>query len=159
LGNAAKIILIGATSLIVGIFAVSLKRVQLLDAQTAFARVKRVQTERIEDAALRVAVYRVQANVRQYRDVLHDSTALNVRGTRTALGGGTYYYDLYVPRAQYYANGTVTVSPPGEASKTIKVRVDRMSGINSLATGTKPGYRRLIRGEWQMTKYFVYPLQ
>ena len=141
----------------VGIFAVSLKRVQLLDAQTAFARVKRVQTERIEDAALRVAVYRVQANVKAYRDA-GDNRALSITASRTALGGGTYAYNLYVPWGQYYATGTVTLNPPNEASKTIALRVDRMNGAGSTGTGTKPGYRRLIRGQWQMTKYFVYPL-
>jgi hypothetical protein len=66
--------------------------------------------------------------------------------------------ERYVPWGQYYATGTVTLNSPNEESKTIALRVDRMKGAGSTGTGTKPGYRRLIRGQWQMTKYFVYPL-
>jgi hypothetical protein len=159
MGNASRIVLVGASTLLVGIYSVSLKRAQLTDIQAADLIGRTAQVERITDAALRVAVYRVQANVKMYRDSLKNNIALSIAPTspRQALGGGTYTYNLYVPWGQYYATGTVTVSPPNEQSKTLTVRVDRVNWTGSTVagtnTGTKPGYHRAIRGQWQMTSW------
>lgn len=158
MGSASKIVLVGAASLVVGIYAVALKRNQTNDMSTSWSYVKRVQTERIEDAAIRFAAYRVQYNVDNQRIVLGSMTAFTVGATKTALGGGTYTYNLSVPANAYYATGTVTVNPPNEDSKTISIRVDRVYGTGSTGVGTKPGHRRFVRGQFQVTKYFVRTL-
>lgn len=158
MGNAAKIILVAATSLVVGVYAVSLKKVQTINVQTAMTYVNAVDAEcGTEDAALRVAVSRVQAGVTMYRITYpsYVSYPVSIVSTRTALGGGEYTYNLYVPAYQYYATGYVDVTPLNKPTKRIYVRVDKVIGTGcSLGTpkGTKPGYRSYVRGAWQMTQ-------
>ncbi len=158
MANGSKIVLIGATSLLVGIYTVALKQAQFTDIKAADQIGQISQSERITDAAFRASVYRVQTNVRTYRDVMGNPTALSIVATRTALGsnGGTYTYNLYVPYAGYHATGTVTVNVPSEKPKTYSVEVKRVNGTGSIATGTKPGYRTSVRGQWQLTKYEYY---
>lgn len=155
MGNAAKIVLVAATSLVVGVYAVSLKKVQTINLEAALTYVDPVETNcGIEDAALRCAVYRIQANVSAYRG-MGNSTALSIAASRTALGGGEYYYNLYVPYAQWYATGYVDVTPVNKPTRRIYVRVDKMIGTGcslTAATGTKPGYRSYVKGAWQITQ-------
>lgn len=160
MANGSKIVLIGATTLLVGIYTVALKQAQLTDTKAADQIGQISQMERVTDAALRVAVYRTQYNVKTYRD-MGNMTALNITGTRTALGsdGATYSYNLYVPYAGYNATGTVTITlrdgmaQTGYSSKTYSVDVKKVNGTGSIATGTKPGYRTSVRGQWQLAKY------
>ena len=161
MSNGSKIVLVGATTLLVGIYTVALKQAQLTDIVAADQIGQISQTERVTDAAFRAAVYRVQTNVKTYRDLMGNMSALSIAATKTALGenGGTYTYNLYVPYAGYNATGTVTVTvPDGKATthyveKTYSVEVKRVNGTGSLATGTKPGYRTAVRGQWQLTRY------
>jgi hypothetical protein len=158
MGSAAKIILTGAASLIVGIFSFGLYRAQVKDLEAAALIGKVSQLERVRDHAFRVSVFRVQANVKSYRDA-GNMSALNIAASRTNMGPGpnsgvgTYSYNLYVPYAGYHATGTVTVNLPGEGSKTYNVEVKRVNGTGSTGTGTKPGYRSFVRGQWQMTAF------
>lgn len=157
MGNAAKIVLVAATSLVVGVYAVSLKKVQTINLQAALTYVDPVETDcGIEDAALRVVVFRVQNGVTQYRGA-GNSTAITISATRTALGGGSYYYNLYVPYGTWYATGYVDVTPLNKPVKRINVRVDKMIGTGvsffpSTPKGTKPGYRSYVRSAWQITQ-------
>jgi len=155
MGSAAKIILVGAASLIVGIYAVALKGNQTNDLATSWSYVKRIQTERIEDAAVRMSAYRVQYNIDNQRTNLGNMLAFTVGATKTAPGGGTYTYNISVPANAYYGYGTVIVTPPNEDPKTISIRVDKVYGLSSTNAGTKPGHRRFIRGQYQVTKYQV----
>jgi hypothetical protein len=163
MGNASRVVLVGAASLVVGIYSVGLKKAQLNDIQAADLMGKAAQIGRVTDAALRVAVYRVQANVMNYRDVLHSTAGINISATRTALDGGTYSYNLNVPTTYpypytnpvgYNATGTVTVNIPNELPKTYNVEIKRVNGTGSTGAGTKWGYRSLVRGQWQMTRYW-----
>ncbi|HCA81259.1 MAG TPA: hypothetical protein DEP53_16135 [Bacteroidetes bacterium] len=166
MSNGSKIVLVGATTLLVGIYTVALKQAQLTDIVAADQIGQISQTERVTDAAFRAAVYRVQTNVKTYRDLMGNMSALSIAATKTALGenGGTYTYNLYVPYAGYNATGTVTVTVPVNKGlqdvralqdyvRTYSVEVKRVNGTGSLATGTKPGYRTAVRGQWQLTRY------
>jgi len=155
MGSAAKIILVCAVSLVVGIYSVSLKRAQTSDIMTSISQTSRVQTESIEDMALRAAVYRVQAN----RDA-DMSYIYTIGSTKTLLGGGTYAYDFPNIAINKVLNiqGTVTVTPLDEATKTIDVTIDRV-GSGAFSQVTKPGHRHFVRGRWQITKAFVRPVK
>lgn len=152
MGSASRVILIGATSLIVGIYAVSLKTIQTNDIQAAMSQVNRVQTERVEDAALRVVVSRIPSNL----------SYSSFSDSRTALGGGSYTYAMFrnsysdYPSVShpyvYYWTGTVTLYPPVGDPKVITIQADKSVNMGG---ATKPGFRRLIRGQYQVTKYFV----
>lgn len=155
MGSASKIVLVGATSLVVGIYSVSLKRVQTIDLSTSISQTSRVQTESIEDMALRASLYRVQYN----RD-LNMSYVYTISATKTLLGGGTYTYEFpSIPINQVLnINGTVTVTPLNEATKTIDVTVSKVGAGDPEFPSTKPGHRHFVRGRWQITKSFVRPL-
>ena len=60
MGSSSKVLLVGATSLIVGVYAISLKNVQSNNMQTAQSQVARIQNERLVDAALVLALDRVK---------------------------------------------------------------------------------------------------
>lgn len=156
MGNAAKIVLVGAASLVVGIYSVSLKRAQTSGLMTSISHVSRVQTESYEDMALRAALYRVQFNRDQ--DM---STVYTIASTKTLLGGGTYTYDFPNIAINKVLNitGTVTVTPPNEATKTIDLAVSRVNSGDPSFPTTKPGHRHFVRGKWQITKAFVRPVR
>ena len=151
MGSASKIVLVGAASLIIGIYSVALKKVETNDLTTSISRATQVQMEKNEDQALRTSLYRVQFN----RDA--NSGALNVGSTRAMLGGGTYTYSFpNIANLQYTDIwGTVTVTPPTGDAKVIDVRIDKVGVSGSPLAYTKPGARRYVRGQWQITEAFV----
>lgn len=155
MGSASKIVLVGATSLVVGIYSVSLKRVQTIDLSTSISQTSRVQTESIEDMALRASLYRVQYN----RD-LDMSYKYTIAATRTLLGGGTYTYefkDIEINRV-LDIKGTVKVIPPSGDTTKVDVNVSKVGAGDPAFPVTKPGHRHFVRGRWQITKAFVRPL-
>jgi len=141
MGSASRVLLVGATSLIVGVYAVSLKGTQTNDLTAAISTLNRVQTERIEDAAVRGALDRIVRAPYYGR--------YNMAGSITALGGGSYYvnYTTYTT----YGYATITYYPPTGDTKTLDVRYDKMST-------TKPGFRHMTRGQWQSTRLHVEPV-
>jgi hypothetical protein len=159
MGSATKIVLVGAASLIIGIYSVSLKKVQTNDLLTSISQTTQVQSEKAVDMAIRASLHRVQYN----RD-LSASTAYTVTATRPLLGGGTYTYNFPCAVNQYTGIwGTVTVTQPTVDPsvtdvKVVDVRIDKVSGTNSTGAGTKPGFRRYVRGQWQVTQASVRPL-
>ncbi len=155
MGSASKIILVGATSLIVGIYAVSLKNVQTNDVTTALVDVKRVQFERVQAAAVRSAL-----------SVFYAWGAGDLSGTRNALGGGTFSYSFsshwnsgaWDPRtlsygAYDYANMAITLYLDG-VPRTITARVERTDLAGSYGY-VKQGPRKMCRASWEVTKYYV----
>lgn len=157
MGSAAKVVLVGAASLIIGIYSVALKRVQTNDLTTSLSQASMVQSEKAGDMALRASLYRVQYN----RD-LDSVSAYTVTATKTMLGGGTYTYNFPCNAGQMTAIwGTVTVNPsypPNADPKIIDVRIDKVGNTGSLIPYTKPGASRYVRGRWQITQVFVRPI-
>jgi hypothetical protein len=142
MGSASKIILVGATSLIVGIYAVSLKKVQANDINTSMLDVKRVQFERVQAAAVRTAMSHFVAN-----------GALNLTSSRLQLGGDTtftYNFTSYGSSASlamtvYQRNQENVLAP-----RVITARVE-----DTFGSGVNQGPRKIHRGTWQVTKYYV----
>lgn len=151
MGNASKIVLVGAASLIVGVYGISLKMVQGTDVGTALSHVRLVQNERVEDAAVKAALERIT------RAPLLGKSSTS--GTVTALGGGTFQYsytkDSTVvctnpPFTYYYGHATLTMIQYGD-TKTFDVSMQNKPKTN-------PGFRHILRGQWQVTKYHVRSL-
>jgi len=140
MGNAAKIVLVGAASLIVGVYGISLKTVQSTDLQTALSHTTLVQNERAEDAAVRTALERVTR-----APLLGKSSTT---GTYSALGGGTFSF-TYTTHTTW-GTATLTMNQSGD-TKIIDVTMAKQSTTN-------PGFRHLVRGQWQVTKYHVRSL-
>jgi hypothetical protein len=155
MGSASKIILIGATSLIIGIYAVSLKTVQTIDLGTSLVEVKRVQYERIQSAAVRTAMYK-------YTTGVYSSSSFY------ALGGGTYTYAYtnygsYMSPSYYYyksdgtktANVTLTLNLDGVSRVATAEMEDVTTRPYASTRYVKQGPRRAHRGIWEVTKYYV----
>jgi hypothetical protein len=140
MGSASKVVLVGAASLIVGVYGISLKMVQGTDVGTALSQVRIVQNERTDDAALRAALDRITRSpyLGKY----------SLTGSLTALGGGTmnYNYTSYTS----WGNMTLTMNQDGD-SRIIDVTLEKK-------TTTNPGFRHILRGQWQVTKYHVRSL-
>ncbi len=142
MGSASKIILVGATSLIVGIYAVSLKKVQANDINTSMLDVKRVQFERVQAAAVRTAMaHFVSLNA-------HDLTSF-----RTQLGGDTTFTYTFTSYGTT-ANLTMTVYQRNQDNVLVP-RVITASLENTGVSGVKQGPRKMHRAAWQVTKYYV----
>jgi hypothetical protein len=153
MGSASKVVLVGATSLIIGIFAVSLKTVQSDDIKTAMVDTKRIQFEQVQAAAVRTAMNSFVSN-----------GGWSLSGSRNALGGGTYSYSFYRPTHwdgfswvpdNIYADLTLTATLDG-VSRVITARVEDTS-LRSDASQkyVKQGPRKIHRGTWEVTKYYV----
>ncbi|MBF8296622.1 MAG: hypothetical protein HW389_3167 [Bacteroidetes bacterium] len=136
MGSSSKVILVGAMSLIVGVYAISLKKAEASGVEAALKHVNRVQSERLEDAAIRTAMFTFVKNGGKY----------SYYGTKLALGGGTYSY-LMITHGTW-ADLSVTVTKNG-VKKNITARVDKRT------TGVKKGARSIHRGQWEVTKSFI----
>jgi len=140
MGSAAKVVLVGAASLIVGVYGISLKMVQGTDLLTSLSHSTRVQNERAEDAAVRATLDRVT------RAPLLGKSSTS--GTVTALGGGTFYF-TYTTHTTW-GTATLTMNQSGD-TKVIDVTMTK-------ETNTSPGFRHILRGQWQVTSYHVRSL-
>jgi len=149
MGSASKVILVGATSLIVGIFAASLKAVQTNDIKTALVDTKRVQFEQVQGAAVRTAM-----------SLFVSYGCGDLSGTRNALGGGTYSYSFVshwntTLGAYDYSDLTLTATLDG-VSRVITARVEDTSLRSDPSLRyVKQGPRKIHRGKWEVIKYYV----
>ena len=149
MGSASKVVLVGATSLIIGIFAVSLKTVQTNDIKTAMVDTKRVQFEQVQAAAVRTAM-----------SLFVSYGGGDLSGSRNALGGGTYSYSFVshwnTTYANYdYADLTLTATLDGVA-RNITARVENVSLRSDPSKRyVKQGPRKMHRGTWEVVKYYV----
>ncbi len=155
MGSASKIILIGATSLIIGIYAVSLKTVQTDDISSSLVEVKRVQYERIQAAAVRSCLSLF---------VAYGGGDLD--GTRTQLGGGTFSYQFkshwnssvwdalnWTWGAYDFSTLTLTTYLDG-VPRVITARVER-TDLSTSYGYVKQGPRKIHRANWEVTKFYV----
>ena len=130
----SKVVLVGATSLIVGIYSLSLKRVESDYVKASSNRVTVVQLDRLAEATLRLAV----------NDLANGWSARSVKGKK-ALGGSA---DYTVSKNGLTYTITATVKVNG-ATKTIVATAEN-------ATGTvKKSFRSIHRGRYVVTKYYV----
>lgn len=132
MGTSSKVILVGATALIVGAYAVSLKKAESSGFEAAMKAVKRVQNERIEDAAIRIAI----------DEFVNADGSKDMSGSKKSFGDSRCSYDI--KQHGIYADVTVTVEIDG-VKKTIVARLDKKAEVQQ-------GPRKIHRGSWQVTK-------
>lgn len=143
MGSSSKVILVGATSLIVGVYGISLKKAESDGVQAAMKHVKRVQNERTEDAAMRTALSSFVAE-----DGRKDKS-----GSLRALDGSTFTYSVAKikekddpDRGDYRL--IVTMTREG-VSKVVTSVLKKMTG------DMKEGARTIKRGKYQVTKSYI----
>jgi hypothetical protein len=132
----SKALLFGAISLIVGVYAISLKNVQVTGMQTAQSHVNRVQKERLVDAALSLALDDVQKN---------GSSSKTVTG-RHALGGTIDYTVIHETGTTAEIDITVNVGGNGNG-RVVVAQVEQAK--------KKSGFRKVHRGDWRVASVFV----
>jgi hypothetical protein len=136
MGSSSKVILVGAMTLIVGTYAVSLKQVQTKQVAAASAVVDRLQQEQTFDAAMRAALDAYVAG----------NGSSDKSGTLTAVDGGTFTYS--VKNVDGVATLTVTMTRNGG----IKVATAKLTKTSSKV---KQGSRRIHRGQWEASSAFI----
>jgi hypothetical protein len=143
MGSSSKVLLVGATSLIVGVYAISLKNVQTTGMQTAQSQVERINSERLVDAALSLAL-----------DDARESFAVNILkkngDTKTVNGksafGGTITYTV-TRKTNSTAEINLTVMSSSGNNRIVVAQVEQSHKQN--------GYRKVHRGDWCVASVFV----
>lgn len=144
MGSSSKILLVGATSLIVGVYAISLKNVQTAGMLTAQAHVDRMQNGRLVDAALILALDKVK------------NTDGNVNTTVTgkhALGADVTYTIQNADGDKVTIILTVTKGSFSQKVRATAEKIEQSKGHGK--DRQKQGYRKMHRGDWQLTSAFV----
>jgi hypothetical protein len=130
----SKIVLVGATSLIVGIYSLSIKRAETTYATSSMNRVRTVQVDRLAEAALRLAL----------NDFANGYTSRSVAGKKFL--GGSADYTASKHDSTYTITATVKV---GAIQKTIVATVAQATSM------LKKSLKAAHRGQWYVTKYYV----
>jgi hypothetical protein len=143
MGSSSKVILVGATSLIVGVYAISLKKAEVDGVQAAKKNLERVQSERAQDGAMRTAL----------SSFVKDNGSKDKSGTLKTIDGSTFTYsiakitDRRDPDHNNYRM-TVTMNKDG-VSKVVTSVLAKITG------NMKEGSRVIKHGKFQVTKSYV----
>jgi hypothetical protein len=142
MGSSSKVVLIGATSLIIGIYGASLKRVQSDHMQAALTNVYRVQRIYGGDAAMRSALSSYQAI----------NGAYSVYGTK-ALPGHTGTFDYSIVRTGYTSTAKATVNVYYADGSSQKIT----GTVTKLLYGKHPkqGVRKIHKGNFEVSGMFA----
>jgi hypothetical protein len=138
--GSSKVVLVGATSLIVGIYALSIKRVETDYVGTCARRVQTVQADRLTEAGLRLAV-----------DAIANTNGSLKKLTKIGqkVLGGTVNYDISNGTSKS-ADLTVTVSIGG-VTKSAIAHVEKLKGNDKILNGLKS----IHRGHWIVKDYYL----
>jgi hypothetical protein len=140
--GSSKTLLVSATMLIVGVYAISLKSVQTTGMQTAQSQVCRMQYERLVDAALSISLDDTKASFTN--NVLkHNNDTKSVNG-KPALGGTINY--TIIRKTGSTAEIDITVKISGK-DRVVVAQVEQVK--------KKSGYRKVHRGDWRVASVFV----
>jgi hypothetical protein len=143
MGSSSKVLLVGATSLIVGVYAISLKNVQTTGFQTAQSQVDRINNERLVDAALSIALDDTKTSFAA--NVLKKNGDTKTVNSKPALGG-TIGYTL-IRKTNSTAEIDITVLSSAGKNKIVVAQVEQ--------TKKNHGYRKVHRGDWRVASVFV----
>jgi Zn-dependent alcohol dehydrogenase len=144
MGSSAKILLVGATSLIVGVYAISLKSVQSAGMDTAQSQMNQMQNERLLDAALSLALDDVKKHgLPAYNDTTQ------VKGKQAL--GGTIDYSI-IKKSGITAEIDLTIKRLNKNGEWKKVS---LAVANVEQQTKKHGYRKIHRGDWRVASVFV----
>lgn len=144
MGSSAKVLLVGATSLIVGVYAISLKSVQTTSLQTAQSHVSQMQYERLVDAALSLALDDTKSSF-SANVLKHNGDTKTITG-KSALGGTISY--TIVRNSSSSAELDITVKISGR-DRIVVAQVDQPGSKK------KNAYRKVQRGDWRVESVFV----
>ncbi|MCX6144610.1 MAG: hypothetical protein NTZ35_15485 [Ignavibacteriales bacterium] len=133
--GSSKTLLVSATMLIVGVYAISLKSVQTTAMQTAQSQVSRMQSERLVDAAMSVALDDVQKYGPQNKTI-----------TGKKALGGTIDYTI-TKKSSSLAQIDIDVYIGGGKTRHVVAQVEQAK--------KKSGYRKVHRGDWRVASVFV----
>jgi len=136
MGSSSKVILVAATSLIVGTYAVSMKEVQTQQVAAASAEVGRLQDQQTIDAAMRSAI----------DDYAIKDGGSDSQGTLTAIDGGRFTY------AVSRSAKTLTVNLTLGGKKMVAT-----AALTRTTGNVKQGSRKIHRGKWEVGSAFVRP--
>lgn len=140
MGSSSKVILVGATSLIIGIYASSLKEVQNQQIQTAVASVNRVQHMFSADAALRSALSTYQAN----------NGNINVSEVKSLPGGGGTFANN-ITRGVGHANASITITYPDGSTQVVSATITKLSAGQYY----KQGARKIHKNGYVVSQIFA----
>jgi hypothetical protein len=135
MGSSSKVILVGATALIVGVYAISLKKAETDGINAAMKNMKRVQMERNEDSALRAAL----------DSFVVGKGAKDASGGFEGLDGKTNYYYIHVKGNK--ATVSLLVQRDGEWKEIT-------STLEKVPPSQVKKSRQIRRGEWGVTQTF-----
>jgi len=134
--GSSKVVLVGATSLIVGIYSLSIKKVETYYVKAAVERADIVQIDRLTEAAMRLALGQIANTSTRSRTVRNVS----------ALGGS---FDYTIKRqGRKSAQVTLTVRT-GTVERTVK------AFVNYTTEPRKNSMKTPSRGNWTVYKYFA----
>ena len=142
--GSSKTLLVSATMLIVGVYAISLKSVQTTGMQTAQSQVSRMQYERLVDAALSISLDDTKASFGN-NTLKHNGDTKTVTG-KPALGGTITY--TIIRNTNNSAEIDITVKISGK-DRIVVAQVDQPGSKK------KNGYRKVQRGDWRVASVFV----
>jgi len=143
MGSSSKVLLVGATSLIVGVYAISLKNVQTDNFKVAQSRVDLVQNERLVDAALTLALDKVKKT----------GGSMNTTVSGKKVLGGDVSYSITSANGKL-AKIVLTVSKNGTVRR-VNATVEKIEpSAGPGKTSQKQGFRKIHRGNWQVTSVF-----
>jgi hypothetical protein len=156
MGNASRVVVVGAMSLVVGIYGLSLKRVQTADMDASMMPVKRVQFEHKVAADVRSAMNWWVGTYENYKSTHLGSKPPSAlySTTGTSFGGGTFSYTFNYSNALDTAG--LRLLPPVAYQDSVRRVITGV--VENSATYSDPilqGPRKMRRGTWQVTKFFV----
>ena len=140
--GSSKTLLVSATMLIVGVYAISLKNVQVTGMQTAQSQVSRMQYERLVDAALSISLDDAKASFAN--NTINSSNPTKVVSEKLALGGTMTYTITRVSSTTATINITVKITGK---DRIVVAQVEQVK--------KKGGYRKVHRGDWRVASVFV----
>jgi hypothetical protein len=143
MGSSSKVLLVGATSLIVGVYAISLKNVQTIGLKTAQSQVNQMQNERLVDAALVLALNKVKNTGGNY-----NTPTYGPDDAGRVLGADISYR---IKNADGNSATILLTITKGNFTEIVKATVEKTQGSH----GHRWGLRRSHRGNWQLTNAFV----
>lgn len=137
--GSSKIVLVGATSLIVGIYSLSIKKVESSYVANSINSGRIVQADRMIEAGLRLALNDL-AKGRVWR------RGRSVAGKKTL--GGSVDYNIAGSSRSGNASIFVRVNLNG-FKKNVRATAQVMSGK------IPRGFKQIHRGQWVITKYYT----
>jgi hypothetical protein len=134
--GSSKVVLVGATSLIVGIYSLSIKKVETDYLKGSAQRANTVQVDRLTEAGLRLAV----------GDIANNGTSNRARSNKTVLGG---LFNYTIQRVNNNSALVTVLVKSGSLERTIRAKVDYTTDVR------KNSLKVIRRGNWVASKYYA----